>query len=140
MPLPHTPEPIDELRRRFPAALEPWSPDRRARHIFDFEDGVRLIVYVQSCSCCDERWIDASISLVDSADPIAPGESPLTELVKLIYQTAKRLRSLAGFELGAVLGCRLDWGHRGGILHVKFPPPPEIVLVHPEAGTVEEAQ
>lgn len=140
------PEPLAKLRARFPDALERvWTareilaggdrPGRNPRYIFDHADGLRLIVSVDDPPMLTGRSLHVSVSAEQDSDAalelqhVAEGDA-LTASERMAHWTRDRVQSLAGFEIGEPLLCMCRNSY---VFHVLFPPPPEIVLVHPEA-------
>jgi len=70
--LPHEPETIEQMKARFPAAIaEPVdideviegtapTPGKDRKHVFDFEDGMRVIISIDVSS--EERFLHLSAS------------------------------------------------------------------------------
>lgn len=64
MGLPFKPQSLSELRHRFPAAINHYHqvrPGKHRAHVFDTEDGLRLIVSVESINGDDVLHVSGSV-------------------------------------------------------------------------------
>jgi len=130
--VPFVPESFDSLKARYPKALEKRfdvndapeiRPGADRTHIFDFEDGLRVIASVDfegervflhfSCSITEDRarqWIDSMAAIVN----VLP--TPLLRIQRFLREVAKiaaaRIYRLSGQELG-----KPEHISTGGVIH-----------------------
>lgn len=123
--LPFEPESIEELKARYTDAIQEvfnpievaedpdLSPGKRRKHVFDFEDGLRLIVSVdQLDSSAFPRVTHYSASLVEYLCDINQFEKPI-DYVEFVVERINKIRPRAMF--GKVV-TKID----KGVLHVYY--------------------
>ena len=112
--LEYHPEKSRDLRARFPQALTPicreggYLPDKDPKHIFDYEDGIRLIISQDECADGDGTFIHLSISvdpdslvaeryagMVESVGQSCAPVSPVME--QMIRDGVQRFSRLSGY-------------------------------------------
>ena len=116
------PEPVEELKARYPEALEDvfnplriqanpeLSPGKKRKHTFDFENGLRLIVSVDEFK--KERVTHYSASMYP--------DNPHTDIIKFTLFVAENINALREDELVGCLKTVLD---EAGVLHCFYTEP-----------------
>lgn len=126
MGLPFQPEPVDQLTARFNKALDrvvdvcqmgKKRPGMDRTHVFDFEDGLRMIISIDDY--LDEKFLHLSGSLHKESD------NPLTQ-INILQMMAAKMTLLNGKPFSGIGSTTIS---ASGVVHLVIPLNPEHIMI-----------